>query len=631
MSAMFQRAPRRLRSTGSAPTLLFLTIAVLAGIAGCGGETTSTVDPGIPARITDLDVVAGTGTSATLAWTAPGVATKADGTLRYDLRYIRLGQEATDRALWTAASAPVALVAAGQRQQHVVTGLTTGHTYVFSLSASYDGADWSAPSTFAVGTADAQHDQTPPARPVDLVQHAGDATSITVAWTVSGDDTVYGRAASYEVRYAIGPLDESTWADATPVTATTGAHPNTAKLTVRLDQLTPGQTILIGVKAVDDAGNRSALSNLVTARPGAMRTLYVKVDRSGDYPTIEAAVHAAQPGDVVLVGPGRYRWTEQGTGDTTLTLITVLRDQTDFTIRGEGGAEVTILDAEMRGRIMLVLGGGSGSGDDRVWAGVTIEGFTFVNGRALGETGVPGEPWGGAGVALHLTDTVVRDCVFRGNQSTEGGAVWLGGQGAGLVENCLIENNRAELGGGVMLINSEPVMTIRDCEIRGNLATVAGGGLFAVHVGAILENLLVHGNTSEFKGGGVSLSALHPGSRLEGCTIVDNAGAIGSALRLAAGMTVELRRCLLAFNRGGQAFDADADCSLSVGCGLVYGNTGGNVPPPSTTDQGGNLTADPLLCADGLHPSAASPCLPANRAGGDECGLIGALEAGCGG
>lgn len=619
-----------------------LPALLLLAIAGCGGGGDPTgPGAGVPARVTDLEAVAGSGTSVTLAWTVPAAAAKAGGSLAYDLRYTTLGNEGLDRAAWTAAPAPVALAGAGQRQQHLVTGLAAGTTYVFSLAARFsDGSVWSRPSLPAVGTAAVQPDQTPPARPVDLVQHAGGAASVTVAWSLAGDDTIYGSAASYDVRYHTEPLTPANWAAAVPVSGPAGTHPNPAKRTLEISGLAAGVAVHVGVKAIDDAGNTSALSNVITVQPGAMRTLYVRADGLGDYAKLNDAIHAAVAGDVVLVAPGRYTWSNQGDGDPTQGLFLVLRDQTDFTIRGEGGAAATILDGEAQGRVMYVQGGTFGSGEERTWAGVTIEGFTFTNGRALGVSGELGTPWAGAGLALHLTDTLVRDCVFTGNQSTEGGAVWLGGQGGSRLENCLIEGNSAEMGGGAFLVNSEPVMSLSNCTIRNNTATLVGGGVYAGNVGLEMDGTLIHGNAAYDRGGGLYIAQLHDGSWFEGCSILDNTAPIASGIRLAYPMTVTMRRTLVAFNGGGAGIQSvvsgtGSGAVLEAGCSLVFGNGGGNALPPGTIDLGGNLVGDlavdPLLCADDLHPSAASPCLPDNRAGGDACGIIGALGAGCGG
>lgn len=472
-------------------------------------------------------------------------------------------------------------------------------------------------------------DVTRPAPPTGLMQAGGTATSVTVSWTLAGDDSTSGRATAYEVRYATPPLEEAAWAAATLVTAPPVTPANPGRLAVTIDGLVEGQAYEVGVVAIDDAGNRSRMSAALAVTPTAMRTLYVRADGTGDYPTINAAVHAALPGDLVLVGPGTYDWFSQDTGDTATSMVTVLRDQTDFTIRGEDGAAATILDARQRGGVMYVTGGTFGTGAERTWAGVTIEGFTFTGGSALGTEGVGGAAWAGGGLAIHLSDTVVRHCVFRNNKATQGGSVWMGGQGASRLEDCLVETSSADYGGGVMLVNSEPVMGLVRCTIRDNHANFAGGGVHAVNVGVVMEDLVVYDNVSSDKGGGLYLGSLHAGSSLTGCTIVANRGITGGNLRVATNMTAELRRCLVANALGGGAIAAIDNGNVAAGCCLVYGNVGGNAWPAGYTDLGGNLATNPLLCADRISPTALSPCLPANRAGGDDCGLIGALAGGC--
>lgn len=609
--------------------------AMLAGCGGGGGSGPTGPEPGVPAQVTDLEVVAGSPTSVVLAWTVPAAAAKAGG-LTYDLRHVTLGDEGLDRAAWTVATAPIALQAAGQRQQHTVTGLAAGVTYVFSLSARYGDGAWSSPSPPAVGTAATQPDITPPARTVDLEQLWGAPGTVTLAWSPAGDDTVHGRAAAYDVRYHAEPLSPANWAAATAAAGEPVLDDESGRLTLTITGLPDGQAFHAALKSADDAGNASALSNDAVMQANTKRRLRVRVDGSGDYAKLNDAIHAALPGDVVLVGPGAYTWANQGDGDPVQGLFVVQRDQTGFTIRGEQGAEATILDGQGQGRVMYVVGGTFGEGESRTWAGVTIEGFTFTGGLARGVSGELGAPWAGAGIALHLTDTLVRDCIFRGNSSTEGGAVWMGGQGGSRLEDCLVEDNSADYGGGVFLVNSEPVMAVRNCVIRGNSAAFAGGGIYMYNVGVEMDDTLVHGNSAFDRGGGMYVAALHDGSWIRGCSVLDNASPVASGVRLAYPMTLAFERNLVAANVGGAGLEAVAagtgsGAILRVACTLLHGNTGGNALPAGAVDLGGNLFTNPRLCADGLHPAADSPCLPANRAGGDACGTIGALPQGCGG
>ena len=143
-------------------------------------------------------------------------------------------------------------------------------------------------------------------------------------------------------------------------------------------------------------------------------------------------------------------------------------------MRSIAGAEATILDAQSMARVFTVTGGSEGSGDDRVYPGITIDGFTFTNGKATAIEYSDQEGWSGGGLNLHLTATVVRNCIFTGNEATEGGALWVGGQGDALIENCLFENNSGKFGGAVALLNSLPRITMRNCTIRNNHANRLG-------------------------------------------------------------------------------------------------------------------------------------------------------------
>ena len=73
--------------------------------------------------------------------------------------------------------------------------------------------------------------------------------------------------------------------------------------------------------------------------------------------------------------------------------------------------------------------------------------------------------------------------------------------------------------------------------------------------------------------------------------------------------------------------------SILWSCCDLYDNTGDDYTAPWWGFGNGNFSADPLVCdADAgdftLHSD--SPCLPGNHPDGAACGLIGALDVGCG-
>ena len=83
------------------------------------------------------------------------------------------------------------------------------------------------------------------------------------------------------------------------------------------------------------------------------RTWRISPDGTGDAPTIQAGIDSAIAGDVVLLAPGTYTWTQQ-----QATLPSMLRLAPGLTLRGEAGAPATILDAESVGRVLECVNAG---------------------------------------------------------------------------------------------------------------------------------------------------------------------------------------------------------------------------------------------------------------------------------
>jgi hypothetical protein len=345
-------------------------------------------------------------------------------------------------------------------------------------------------------------------------------------------------------------------------------------------------------------------------------------------------VTAAVAGDTVLVAAGTYSWTQQGTG-TEYALVRVVRDQTGFAIIGEGGPEVTILDGERLGRLFFISG----------YNEILIQGFTFTRGRAH-----PGNTNVGGALVGHLSSPTIRDCVFVDNTADEeedppgdypygaGGAIWYGGVSNLVVEDCVFRENRAQIAGAVMLINSSGNSVFRRCSFVGNEAVRRGGAICVANFKFELEECLIAENTAESWAGGLYILALtaatHP-SRVHRCTLVGNSGSSGGGILLRqAELTVT--STIIADSPRGGALRIEESGQFTVGCCDLYGNSGGsgNALPTGTIDLGGNFSSNPLFCEDlGLRPYGllpASPCADGNHPGGIDCGQIGALPPSCG-
>src|SRR5439155_25394800 len=106
-------------------------------------------------------------------------------------------------------------------------------------------------------------------------------TSAALSWAAVGDDSLTGTATSYDIRWSKSPITAANWSTATQVTGEPAPTASGATQTFTVTGLTRQTTYYFAIKASDDAGSPSALSNVASAttpdqtRPSAINDLVV--------------------------------------------------------------------------------------------------------------------------------------------------------------------------------------------------------------------------------------------------------------------------------------------------------------------------------------------------------------------
>ncbi|MBI5871386.1 MAG: hypothetical protein HZB44_10620 [Actinobacteria bacterium] len=149
----------------------------------------------------------------------------------------------------------------------IVAGLSTGpdsqrEGYRIGIDSNGDGAadSFLAPDGMAVS----ELDSAPPAPVMDLTAQRQDDGAIRLEWMAPGDDGNEGAAALYSIRYSGQPINEQTWASAEPISMSAGPEAAGFNESVMTSEIPSGEAVYFAMKATDDAGNESGISNLAS-------------------------------------------------------------------------------------------------------------------------------------------------------------------------------------------------------------------------------------------------------------------------------------------------------------------------------------------------------------------------------
>lgn len=282
------------------------------------------------------------------------------------------------------------------------------------------------------------------------------------------------------------------------------------------------------------------------------------------YTTVQAAVDAAAPGDVIKVAAGTYTGVTSRAGVTQTVYISksvTIRGgyTTAFTEPPDPQANPTTLDAQGQGRVIYIIGNIT----------PTIEGLRITGGNGNGLGGGPFNDDGGGGVLIDTATVSFKNNEVIGNTDFDGGGLFLWQGNAEISNNFFAGNTAGAWGGGVVLYSSSA--KLRGNTILANAARGNGGlAVFDCRDVTLINNVIVD-NLASYNGLGYSSGILISDSsvRLSHNTIAQNTGGYGSAIYVTRS-SVALTNTILASHTLGITVTADSTVTLANT--LWYGN-----------------------------------------------------------
>ncbi|MCB9851111.1 MAG: right-handed parallel beta-helix repeat-containing protein [Phycisphaerales bacterium] len=307
---------------------------------------------------------------------------------------------------------------------------------------------------------------------------------------------------------------------------------------------------------------------IVLSLAGVARADVRYVDRnappSGDGSTwcdafvdLQDALAVSQFGDEIRVADGTYL-PDQGTGDILMSfqIPTGVR-----LLGGYAGCGGPIPDARDPSLNVTVLSGDLEGNDgpdftnyddnsfivvrtSQAGPATLIDGFTITGGNANGPLNHYDR---GGGMYNWLGGPTVRQCVFRGNAATTGGAVNTDASDTTFID-CEFLGNQGVTGGGA-IFGYNSMLTVRACRfVRNQAVAGVGGAIFANNSELAIDDVDFESNGAQ-AGGGVGAYSNTRGY-VACATFTRNQQ---SALYLSSAGDIELRDCEFTDNAGNNA------------------------------------------------------------------------------
>ena len=303
------------------------------------------------------------------------------------------------------------------------------------------------------------------------------------------------------------------------------------------------------------------------------------------YPTIQSAIDASSPGDVVIIDDGEY----SGTGNRDIFCNKAI------TIRSKNGKQNCAINCG--GDPMNPHRGFCLSG---AWGGAVIEGLSIYGG------------WASDGGGIYCTQGVytIRDCSISGNAAgNKGGGIYCGTDSNPSIENCSISGNYIDsyssgYGAGIYISNT--IGSITGCRISSNDFAAAGGGIYATNTIPLLVSDCVITNNDTASGTGAGIYATNGSVTITDCEIMsnsDDSGGMGAGMGKGGGIALvdcdggsSIDECLIRENRvggsGGGIYMTGYNRIPVANCEIINNSAGND---PYIQSYGGGISCDECM------------------------------------
>ena len=244
----------------------------------------------------------------------------------------------------------------------------------------------------------------------------------------------------------------------------------------------------------------------------------------GDYSSIQAAIGAANDGDVIIAGAKTYNETINFLGKA----ITVKSTDPN----NPAVVAATIIDGDKAGSA-VTFNHGEGSGC--VLSGVTVQG---------------GSASYGGGISCTSSSPVITHCAVSGNLASYGGGIYCTSSSP-IITHCTVSGNSAPRGGGIYG-DSSSLPTFTECAVSGNSASSYGGGIYCASSLAITHCTISANSVTSSSGGGggiycTSFSSVITEPAIKNCIVSKNSARNGGGMYCYSS-SPRVTNCLMARN-----------------------------------------------------------------------------------